>query len=74
MAEITELIDEELNKMAELRDLRKNINALLEETKEYKATYESLIEMEGLNVSTKSAKTQALKLAYDHFKPKDEED
>jgi len=73
MSDITDLIIEEIEKKNEAKDLRKNINALLEKTNEYKGIYESLMEMEGVSVSAKSAKAQALKLSYDHFTPKDEE-
>ena len=74
MADITDLIDEELSKKAEVKDLRKNINACLEKTTEYKCIYESILQMEGVSVSAKSAKSQALKMAYDHFKPRDDEE
>ena len=72
MPEITELIEEELSKKEDLKQLRKDINELLAETVEYKCIYDSIIEMEGVSVSEKSAKAQALKLSYDHFKSKDE--
>jgi hypothetical protein len=74
MSEITELIVEELDKRAEVKDLRKNINAVLEKTTEYRLIYESILQMEGVTVSAKAAKSQALKMAYDHFKPKDAEE
>ena len=73
MAEITDLITEELSKKSELKELRKNINELLEQTIEYKCVLDSILEMEPLTVSEKSAKSQALKLSYEHFKPRDEE-
>ena len=73
MSDITELINEELEKKMEVKDLRKNINALLEQTTEYQCVLESILEMEGVDVSEKAAKAQALKISYDHFKPKDGE-
>jgi len=45
MAEITDLISEELSKKSELKDLRKNINELLEQTIEYKCVLDSILEM-----------------------------
>jgi hypothetical protein len=74
MSEITDLIVEELDKKAEVKDLRKNINACLEKTQEYGFIYESILQMEGVTVSAKSAKAQALKMAYDHFKPKENDE
>jgi len=74
MADITDLIVEEFEKKSEAKELRKNINACLEKTTEYKCIYESILQMEGVSVSAKSAKSQALKMAYDHFKPRDEEE
>jgi len=74
MSEITELISEELEKKYEVKDLRKNINALLEQTSEYKCVLDSILEMEGVTVSAKSAKAQALKMTYDHFKPKENDE
>lgn len=74
MSEITELIVEELEKKSEVKDLRKNINALLEQTSEYRCVLDSILEMDGVTVSAKSAKAQALKMVYDHFKPKDAEE
>jgi hypothetical protein len=73
MSEIADLIVEEFEKKAEAKELRKNINALIEQTIEYKCVYDSILEMEGVNVSDKAAKAQALKISYDHFKPKDGE-
>jgi len=73
MSEITDLIIEEFEKKADAKEIRKNINALLLETVEYKCVLESILEMEGVDVSEKAAKSQALKIAYDHFKPKDED-
>jgi hypothetical protein len=72
MSEIADLIVEEVEKKAEAKELRKNINALIEQTIEYKCVYESILEMDGVNVSDKAAKAQALKISYDHFKPKDD--
>jgi hypothetical protein len=74
MSEITDLIVEELDKKSEVKDLRKNINACLEKTNEYRCVLDSIMEMEGVTVSAKSAKAQALKMTYDHFKPKESED
>jgi hypothetical protein len=71
MSDITDLIIEELDKKSEVKDLRKNINACLEKSTEYGFIYESILQMEGVTVSSKSAKAQALKMAYDHFKPKE---
>ena len=71
MSEIVELIVEEFEKKADAKEIRKNINALLLETVEYKCVLESILEMDGVDVSEKAAKAQALKIAYDHFKPKE---
>jgi hypothetical protein len=73
MSEITDLIIEEFEKKADAKEIRKNINALLLETVEYKCVLDSILEMEGVSVSEKAAKAQALKISYDHFKPKDGE-
>jgi hypothetical protein len=73
MSEITDMIVEEFEKKADVKELRKNINALLEQTIEYKCVYDSILEMEGVSVSDKAAKAQALKISYDHFKPRDGE-
>jgi hypothetical protein len=69
MSDITKLIIEEFEKKADAKELRKEINLLLEQTTEYKCVYDSILEMEGVNVSDKAAKAQALKISYDHFKP-----
>lgn len=69
MSEITDLIIEEFEKKADAKEIRKNINELLLETVEYKCVLDSILEMEGVNVSEKAAKAQALKISYDHFKP-----
>jgi hypothetical protein len=74
MDPITQMIVDEFEKRSDLKEIRKEINTLLLDTPEYNAIYESLLEMDGVTVTAKSAKVQALKMAYDHYKPSVDEE
>jgi hypothetical protein len=71
MEDITSLIERESDLKAQLKDLRKDLNEMLEKTAVYKSYSEQLTLDE--RFSKKVVKSHSLKLAYETFKPKDDD-
>lgn len=74
MADITGLIARELVLKDDLKSLKKEILELIEQTPLFERVYNSELEMDGVEVSKKTAKAHALKVAYEHFRPKENDD
>ena len=72
MEDITSLSERESDLKAQLKDLRKDLNEMLEKTAVYKSYSEQLTLDE--RFSKKVVKSHSLKLAYETFKPKEEQD
>jgi hypothetical protein len=72
MNDITAMIERESDLKAQLKELRKELNECIEATSVYKAYSDQL--MQDDQFSKKVVKAHSLKLAYEIFKPKDEDD
>lgn len=73
-ARIPGLIARELELKNELKNLKKDIVELILQTDVYERVYNSEIEMDGVEVSTKTAKAHSVRVAYEHFRPKENDD
>jgi len=71
MDDITRMIERELELKSQLKELKKDMNEMIEETDLYKSVFEASLEVPNVEVSEKVARSHAIKVVYDSCKPQE---